>query len=291
MAKKWRSQYHPAFYDAVIQMFELDGEKYDYEKEYTLNTLPNYIDLVVVQKGSVNEHCNAISGIFRKYNIFEYKSPGQHLSVRVYQKTMGYVYHFASMKKCKTEDITVSFVREGKPEKLLEYFAQNDYNVTQYEAGIYHVTKVNHVDMQVIVTRELDNRYIWLKVLTNKLTFSDAELLAEAAGKEKNEEGQRRINVVLDLVSSLNENKEWMKELIGMGAFRDLFKEEFEEKDRQIKNRDKQIKNLSEQVQSKDKQLQNKDEQLQSKDEQLQSKDKQIEYLKKLLKSNKIAMF
>jgi hypothetical protein len=254
--------------------------------------------LVVVQKGSVNEHCNGISRIFRKYNIFEYKSPGQHLSVRVYQKTMGYVYHFASMKRCKTEDITVSFVREGKPEKLLEYFAQNDYNVTQYEAGIYHVTKVNHVDMQVIVTRELDNRYIWLKVLTNKLTFSDAELLAEAAGKEKDEEGQRRINVVLDLVSSLNENKEWMKELIGMGAFRDLFKEEFEEKDRQIKN-------LSEQVQSKDEQLQNKDEQLQSKDEQLHNRDKQIEskekenmflreeiaHLKELLKSNKIAMF
>ena len=52
------------------------------------------------------------------------------------------------------------------------------------------------------------------------------------------------------------ENKEWVKELIGMGALRDLFKEEFEQ-------RDTKISKLEDELHSKDEQLQNKEEQLQ----------------------------
>ena len=78
------------------------------------------------------------------------------------------------------------------------------------------------------------------------------------------------------LVSRLNRNKEWMKEMKSMGAFRDLFKEEFEEKD-------KKIQDLSEQLQSKD-------EQLQRKDKEVKSLKEEIEHLKEQMRNNKIAM-
>ena len=60
---------------------------------------------------------------------------------------------------------------------------------------------------------------------------------------------------VMDFSLKLNEKKDYMKELIGMGALRDLFKEDFEE-------RDNMIKDLSEQLQTNDEQLQTKDDEL-----------------------------
>ena len=94
-------------------------------------------------------------------------------------------------------------------------------------------------------------------------------------------EPQRRIMIeaVLNFVLQLNRDKKWIKEDMNfMGALRDLFKEEFEE-------RDNKIAELNEKLQSKDEQLQNKDE-------QLQSKNREIEELKRQLREqmNKIAV-
>ncbi len=278
------NQYHPAFCNAMMQIFENDGNHYEYQEEYELNTLPNRIDFLVIKvvddeigikKTALH---NGIGKICRKYNIFEYKSPGQQLSVDEFYKTMGYSYFFAyNNKDCSMDDITITFVREGKPKKLLSFFKGKGYNIIEYEKGIYHVLKKDHVDMQVVVTSELGSDYLWLKALSDKLTFEDALRLVQAAKDEKDEEGKKRISSILDLTSRLNADKAWMKEDKNMQAFWHLFEDEFREKDEKIEA-------LSEQLQSKE-------EQLQSKDEQLQSKDKEIERLKALLKKNKIAMF
>ena len=296
-------QFHPAFCDAMTQIFEHDNVEYVYEREYNLNSMPNRIDLLVIRldenKGvgdnnececdddkehSKEQSVNGIAKLCRTYNIFEYKSPGQQLSVDEYYVAMAYAYLYAGKTKNATmEDITVSFVREGKPHKLMSYFKNNGYQITEYEKGIYHIIRKNHVDMQIIVTRELDDKYIWLRALSDKLTLDDAVKLAIDAGKEHDSEGRQRVRSILDLVSRLNRNKEWMKEMKSMGAFRDLFKEEFEEKD-------KKIQALSEQLQSKDEQLQSQNEQLQSKDKEVKSLKEEIEHLKEQMRNNKIAM-
>ena len=323
-------QFHPAFCDAMTQIFEHDNVKYVYEREYNLNSMPNRIDLLVIRiddkkvvsnnkygcddgtEHDKEQSVNGIAKLCRTYNIFEYKSPRQQLSVDEYYVAMAYAYLYAGKtKNAKMEDITVSFVREGKPHKLMSYFKKNGHQVTEYEKGIYHIIKKDHVDMQIIVTGELDDKYIWLRALSDKLTLDDAVKLAIDAGKEHDSEGRQRVRSILDLVSRLNRNKEWMKEMKSMGAFRDLFKEEFEEKDKkiqdlseqlqsqneQLKSKDEQLQSKDEQLQNKDEQLQNKDEQLQSKDEQLQRKDKEvkslkeeIEHLKEQMRNNKIAM-
>ena len=84
----------------------------------------------------------------------------------------------------------------------------------------------------------------------------------------------------LDLVSELNQDKTWMKEMNTMGI-RDLFKVEFEEKDQQIAEQKEQIQDLNEQLQSKDEQLQSIDEQLQSQNEQLQSEKEEVNRLRR----------
>lgn len=284
-------QFHPAFCDAMTQIFEHDTARYEYEREYNLNSMPNRIDFLVIKldeeqavihannkyEKSIAHSENGISKLCRRYNIFEYKSPGQQLSVDEYYVSMAYAYLYAGKtKNASMEDITISFVREGKPKKLITFFKENGHSVIEYEKGIYHILKKDHVDMQIVVTREIDDKYIWLKALSDKLTLDDAKRLAADALKDKDDEGRKRMRSILDLVSRLNSGKDWMKEMKSMGAFRDLFKEEFEEKD-------KKIQDLSEQLQSKD-------EELQSKDKEVNSLKKELEYLKEQIKNNKIAI-
>ena len=281
------NQYHPPFRDAMIQIFEHDICKYEYKKEYPINSLSNKFDLMIIKKRKDSVSGKGLGKIFRKYNIFEYKSPGQALGVREYHIVMAYANLYAGyMKKVQFEELTVSFVREGKPRKLFDYFKEYGFQISMPENGIYYVKRQYHIDMQIIVTRELGDEYIWLKALSSRLKKEDVIKLTEEAKKEQNPLGKMRIRTILDLVSELNENKTWMKEMSTMGI-RDLFKEEFEEKDQKIAEQEEQIQNLNEQLQSQNEQLQSQNEQLQSKDEQLQNKEEQLQNQSEQLQSEK----
>ena len=301
-----RKQYHPAFCEAMTEELEANLNQIECMKEYNLNSMPNRIDLLIVKKLADTEMESGLGKLFRQYNLVEYRSPGQTLDAEVYYRSMGYAYLYTAYQAdvASVEEVTLSFVREGKPVRLMAQFLEWGFEITQYEAGIYHIKKKDHMDMQIIVTRELDPKYVWLRSLTDKLVLEDVRYLAQRAGEVKDEQGRIRVRAILELVSVLNQNKEWMKgEMSGMGAFRDLFKEEFEEKDQkiaelseQLHNKEEQLHSQSEQLQSKEEQLQSQTEQLHSQSEQLQKeKDKnmklqqEIEQLKKQI--GKIAMF
>ena len=177
-------QWHPAFVTGI----DLDLNQYrnemSHEREYNLNTKPLTIDVLIKKHTDIVSRYG-IGRICRRYNIFEYKSPGQQLSIDEYYLAMAYAYLYAHMTEgANIDDITISFVREVKPEKLLSYFKQQEFNVTEYEKGIYHIRKNGHVDMQVVVTRQIGEQYIWLKALSDKLTLEDAIKLADEAAKE-----------------------------------------------------------------------------------------------------------
>ena len=115
--------------------------------------------------------------------MIEYKSPEQSLGMDTYYRSMSYAYQFAAQTEGVNPiyELTLSFVREGKPVKLMSQLQKLGFSITIYERGIYHVRKTDHVDMQIIVTRELDPKYVWIKSLTKKLTKKDAEYLAQRA--------------------------------------------------------------------------------------------------------------
>ena len=144
--------------------------------------------------------------------------------------------------------------------------------------------------MQIIVTRVLDRKYKWITKLNDRVEREDLrEMMAEVDLLE-DEQDLLNAESVFDLMTKLNQNKEWVKEMIGMGAFRDLFKEEFEKKDKEIQDLSIQLQNKDEQLQSKDEQLQSKDKQLKNQSEQLKTEKeentklrKEIEELKKQL--------
>lgn len=153
-----------------------------FEKEHNLNTKPLQIDLLVIRKEEAGNIGNEIGRIFRKYNIWEYKSPKQQLDIDSFYKSEAYEDLYKSYGETsdgrKADDITVSIVRDGKPEKLLRYFTEHGIRIGNPYRGIYYVLDKVPFPTQIIVTRELGRgQHTWLKALTDKMEEEDMRRL------------------------------------------------------------------------------------------------------------------
>ena len=175
-------QWHPAFVSAMQLEFKEDREKLMFEKEHNLNTKPLQIDLLVIRKEETGSIENEIGKIFRKFNILEYKSPRQQLDVDTFYKSAAYACLYKSygetVDERKAEEITVSIVRDGKPEKLFRYFKEHGIRVGNPCQGIYYVLDKVLFPTQIIVTKELKGeQHTWLKSLTDKMEEKDMRRL------------------------------------------------------------------------------------------------------------------
>ena len=177
-------QWHPAFVSAIQLEFREDREKLSFEKEHNLNTKPLQIDLLVIKKEKAGAIGNEIGRIFRKYNIIEYKSPRQQLDIDVFYKSESYAGLYKSygetVDERKAEDITVSIVRDRKPEKLFRYFKQHGIRIEKPYDGIYYVLDKVPFPTQVIVAKELEGKqHTWLKSLSDKMEEVDMRRLLQ----------------------------------------------------------------------------------------------------------------
>lgn len=92
----------------------------------------------------------------------------------------------------KLDEITISLVKEKKPEKLFHWFERNGYQIQETYRGIYYVTKDNHFITQIIVSKQLSKEnQKWLTLLNRNLNKEDAkrtvkqiETLAEESEKQ-----------------------------------------------------------------------------------------------------------
>ena len=287
----FRKYYHPAFCAAMGLELREDKEHLVFDAEYNLNTKPNRIDQLIINTVDDTKVKSGLGAIFKRHNLIEFKSFDDSLDERVYFRTLGYanLYIAYGASGIVPKDITLSFLRERYPRRLMNYFRAEGFVISKYEDGIYHIRKQGHMDMQVVVTRRLGEPYAWINKITKSLEPRDILQLQQEVSKLIDEEDLVNAESVIDMSITLNKDKDFVKEMIGMGALRDMFKKEFEEKD-------KKISDLSEQLQSKDEQLQSKDEQLQTKEEQLRLNREEISKLRKEVEEfrknagNKIAM-
>ena len=290
--EKDRLQYHPPMCASMMLELRENKEELFFDSEHKLNTQPNSVDFIVTKPDGVTVK-SGLGAIFKRVNMVEYKSPASALGKRVYYRTTAYVGLYIAYEKedYQPEDFTITFIRKEKPELLMIYLQERGYEIKEYEKGIYHVRQKGHIDMQILVTHLLREQYKWITKLTDCLERSDIEAMLEEMGNLEDAQDLIHAESVWNLVVQLNKNKEWVKELIGMGALRDLFKEEFEkrdtkiiEQDTKIIEQDTKISKLEDELHSKDEQLQSKDEQLQSKEEQLQRDKKEISRLQEIIR-------
>lgn len=223
-------QWHPAFFAGIqIELSEEEG-KVTFESEHQLGTKPMQIDVLIIKKDSNEPMVKNIGRIFRKYNIVEYKSPKDYLSVDDFYKVYGYACFYKAdveqVDSIRVDEITLTFVCKGYPRKLVQHLIEvRGFEVELFEEGIYYI-KGDIFPMQIIVTSRLSKEEnFWLKNLTDDLPDRAAvEELAKEYHEYRNNTLYRSVMNVI-----IKANEELFKEESDVcEAIIDLFRDEYD---------------------------------------------------------------
>ncbi|MCM1040075.1 MAG: hypothetical protein NC434_12205 [Ruminococcus sp.] len=209
-------QWHPAFIAAMNLELIQNRNDLVFEKEYNLNTKPLEIDLLVIKKGVSIQLVNEIGYLFKGHNIIEYKSPEDSLDIDDFYKTGAYASLYKAYGETvdfiKADDITVSIIREAKPEKLFKYFQEHEYVVTNPYKGIYYIKDKVLFPTQIVVTKELDrNAHRWIKALSIQLKKDDLSELLDNRQQMTKKLDREFADSVLE--ASIKANRQLVEEL------------------------------------------------------------------------------
>ncbi len=211
-------QWHPGFVAAINLELAENRDDLIYEKEYNLNTKPLEIDLLVIKKDKDVQIANEIGRMFKGHNILEYRSPEDRMDIDSFYKAGAYASLYKAygetVDERKADDITVSLVREAKPDGLFRYFREHKVEVSNPYPGIYYVLDGVLFFTQVIVTRELNGKsHGWLKSLSDKLKKQEMEALLKRARSLSGKLERELADAVLEV--SVKANREIVEELKG----------------------------------------------------------------------------
>ena len=204
--KKKPLQWHPAFYAGLQIELAEDAENLIFENEHQLGTKPKQIDVLIIKKESEKPVKKNIGRLFRKYNIIEYKSPEDYLSLDDFYKIIGYACFYkadaAITNSIEIEELTVTYVCHRYPRKLMKHLIHSGYQIEQAGVGIYYI-KDMLFPIQIILTSGLSkSENLWLSSLTDTLTETDtAQKLLEEYNRHKQDS---RYESMMDLITNAN---------------------------------------------------------------------------------------
>lgn len=103
----------------------------------------------------------------------QYKSPEDALDIDAFYKAGAYASLYKSygesVDAVSEDDVTVSLVREARPDGLFTYFREHGYVISTPYRGIYYIEGKVLFPTQIIVTRELDEvSHMWLGSLSER---------------------------------------------------------------------------------------------------------------------------
>ena len=228
-------QWHPVFCAAME--VELEGvEGIQFHREYNLARKPLQVDIVIVDEEKEEESRRrkrkGLAGILRRYNIVEYKSPDDTLSVDDFYKATSYAGLFKSESSredgIKAHDIAIILVSSQRPLKLLKYL--RDYcsmRVEEKEKGIYECEGNWIFKTYVVIAHpRYGGSYPWLNSLSKDLGTEDRKGIGRLL-EEADEKKDGRRDAILELVLRANpEMARRMKEDNDMRAIQVLFEPE-----------------------------------------------------------------
>ena len=232
-------QWHPAFYAGIQIEFAEEAEKLQFENEHQLSKKPLGIDVLIIKKKNEDKIVKNIGRIFRKYNIIEYKSPEDYLSIDDFYKVLGYACFYKSDTDAenliKAEEITISYVCESCPRKLIKHLEDDlKYEIVKEDKGIYYIVG-SIFPIQLILTSELSGETnFWMRKLTNNLK-EENDVVELATEYEKNR-NNALYKAMMDVIVRANKGLfEEVKEKDMCDAIRELFQDEIEEAQKKAK--------------------------------------------------------
>lgn len=251
-------KWHPAFQASIQIEFEAEAEKLTFEPEHLLSKKPMQMDELIIKVAENEAIHKNIGRIFRRYNIIEYKSPDDNLTINDFYKVYGYCcfYQSDTDKICEIppEELTITFICNHFPRKMVQHLKEfRGLNIIHVEAGIYYITG-DAFPIQLLVTRELDPKEnLWLQSLRNNMSKPEEieTLLKEYETKKSSKLYQAAMEVITRANwDAVKEVKETMCE-----ALKELMAEEFQEQEELVTKRvtEEFIRTLSKNITDVDK--------------------------------------
>ena len=229
-------KWHPAFYAAAELELKTNINELQFIPEYSLSKEPIRIDLLIMKnkekQTSIN---NEIGHIMKTYNIIEYKSPNDSMTIDDFYKTLGYACLYkgysTSENQIPIDDMTISLFREAYPRKMIRKLQLAGLHIKEQYPGIYYVTGSIPVSAQIIVTSRLSaETHSSLRILSSHADKEDIRRFLDIANT-LSEQGDRN-NVDAVLQASISANYELYKEIrseyVMCDALRELMKDEIE---------------------------------------------------------------
>ncbi|MHC6181204.1 hypothetical protein ACYUJ6_15355 [Clostridium sp. JNZ X4-2] len=203
-------KWHLAF-AAAIQL-ELKEYKDDLEftTEYQLTDEPLRIDVLVIKKLKDIQINKFIGKIFRKYNILEYKSPTDYISIDDYYKVKAYAYLYKSLSQetngVGIDEITITLTSSKYPRKLMDYLKNEQGAVIEaVDNGIYYI-KNTDIETQLIVSKKLkDDDAKYLKLLQTQQ--QDKSLMESWMAEYMKNIKNPLYAVIMDVLARVNPNR------------------------------------------------------------------------------------
>mgnify|MGYP007069905391 CR=1 FL=1 len=206
-----RSDWHAGF-EALLRMeiHKYQG-RFKIKSEMRLGVEPPRADYVIMvdEEGLLED--KSIFRIFRKYNICEYKNPNDALDERAFRKGIGYANFYIGTAEHEgdvpSDEVTLSFFRAGKPEKLFRELSANGKLKEDPTKGIYHIEGIIDLPLQIVITSELEGpEYATYRALNENASKDDVEQVIRDGGSEMDPVMQGHLRVYLNLVAQKNQD-------------------------------------------------------------------------------------
>lgn len=228
-----RLQWHSGFSAALRVELEDELDELCIEDEHMLSKKPMQIDVLVVKKKGEQPIRKNIGRIFRKHNIIEYKSPEDYLSINDFYKVYGYTCFYQSetkrVKDIPPEEITMTFICNHYPQKLLEHLKKfKGIEVEKQEAGLYYLLG-DSFPIQLVIVKELSKEEnYWLQNL--RCNLKTGEEIQEVVRRYEQVKHKAYYSDVMNLIVRANQ-KQMEEEKNMCEALNELFAEELKEAD------------------------------------------------------------
>ena len=235
--KTERLSWHSGFCGAMELEFLQYKGLLDFNREFPLSKEPLRVDLLMIKKVKDAVIDIDIGRLFRTYNIIEYKSPQDGLTIDDYIKTVGYAYLNkglgATVDAVPLSELTATIVRDTEPTELFRKIKDEGGSIEEKYPGVYYITGVVAIPTQFILTRSLSKDFhTCLRVLSNKASQEDIEHFIEMARSFTEPIDKQNADAVMNI--SINANNEVYNKIREENPFmcqalRELMKEEMEE--------------------------------------------------------------
>ena len=208
--EKTAIQWHPGFCSAAeIELISNRGEL-EFQREYNLGKEPLRMDLLIIKKRKNVLIENEIGRIFKKYNVVEYKSPEDGLSIDDYYKTIGYACLYKGLgdtvNQIPEEELTLSIFRESYPRELSESLEKSGRTLEERFPGIYYVRGNVLFDTQIVVTSRLSQEaHSSLRILSKNAQEADIRTFIAKVRCLTGQGDRNNVDAVLQVSISANE--------------------------------------------------------------------------------------